>query len=238
MPRSLNEQLQRLQRLNGELRRDLEESETFIPKINDAIRQLESIGITSSTIILGEVVFDRTLSAASQTSDESQVIQAVIFTPVGLGAIVWDRETYLACLRARSFPESEAATHFMAFEDLAPALRALLLPQAPAAAGPTVSDRDPVSATRPRLELSVNRDLHQGGLCYGRCGKARRPIKVSQAMLVNCPRRNTTGAGLLFQPSPRSKARGLSRPRFHVDRIGSRCYIDGTGSSAILSFIH
>lgn len=121
--------LERLRMLNLVLRLRLEQAEARIPGINDLIQQLFAIELLPETALLGLVIFERHYSAQTGPQDSSQVLQAAILIPGGLGVVCWDSEDYLAF--RNHLPENlqELFLKFVPFDRCGSAVKALLLPQ-------------------------------------------------------------------------------------------------------------
>lgn len=88
----IRSQLEKLQKLNMDLRQRLEQAELTIPQLNEQIEHLVRIGLVHENVYLGDIVMDQT---HSDSSDMSTVKQAALLVPGGFGILHWDRE----CLR-------------------------------------------------------------------------------------------------------------------------------------------
>ncbi len=129
MPRRFQDRIDELRQLNIKLRSQLEQAETFIPELNRQIKQLANLQFAGDTVILGQVVYERHYAARSGPMDSSQVLQAALLAPGGIGVVLWDQAEYLAF---RSVPEprqSDVTIRFVSFEECEPAVRGLILPQ-------------------------------------------------------------------------------------------------------------
>lgn len=123
------QQLNSLRQLNVNIRHQLELVEARIPPLNELISQLAGVELLIDTALLGDIVFDRAYTPIPNYSDGSQLLQAAILIPSGMGLVLWDREEYLAFRDYEGPRFQDIHLRFSAFEELSPALKVLLLPQ-------------------------------------------------------------------------------------------------------------
>lgn len=128
MTRKLNEQFQRLEALNLEIRQRLELAEARVETANGLLAQLAATELVSDQIFLGDVIMQRAYSVRLDPTGSGQVIQAALTIRAGFGAIHWDSEE-LALLHNTPEFEAEAIDQMTPFDQCGPAIKALLLSQ-------------------------------------------------------------------------------------------------------------
>jgi hypothetical protein len=79
-------------------------------------------------VLLGDLVHE-SLYSVPIFGDGSQLFQAAILIPGGLGLVAWDREHYLSLQGPEGPGYHDARPRFTSFDDLGPALKGLLLNQ-------------------------------------------------------------------------------------------------------------
>ncbi len=79
--------------------------------------------------LLGLVVHMREYSPESQPNDSGLVLQAALDIPRGFGIAAWDSGNYAELRRSPEGLEFQRSLNFVPFDELEPAIRALLLPQ-------------------------------------------------------------------------------------------------------------
>lgn len=126
----LSENIERLRRLNLQVRQQLERAETVMPSINMLVDQLASVELVRGVAFAGEVIYDRALTAGAHLTDDSEMLQAAILVPGGVGVILWSREEFLAMNSGPIEPDlQQLRRRFVPFRECAPAIRGLLMPQ-------------------------------------------------------------------------------------------------------------
>jgi hypothetical protein len=121
-----NDYLEQLKNLNVETRRALERAELQIGSANQQLALLNATGLFSDQIVLGDLLLQRNYSARFGAKSDGQIIQAALALPGGFGAIFWDSEEFAALHQAPEL-ESEAFLRFTPFDELPPAIKALLV---------------------------------------------------------------------------------------------------------------
>lgn len=127
---TISNSLERLRNLNVTIRAQLEQAEAHIPDINIAIQQLSGIQLLPETALLGHIIFERHYCPINGPHDSSQVLQAALLIPQGIGVIMWDLEEYIAFRNNPDAHQGDLFLRFVGFDDLGFAIKALLLPQA------------------------------------------------------------------------------------------------------------
>ncbi|MEZ6093466.1 MAG: hypothetical protein R3C03_04390 [Pirellulaceae bacterium] len=128
---AISKLVEQLQDLIVRLRSQLEQSEAHIPIVNSAIRRLAELDLVTSQTLLGNVVHTQSYSPESGITDSGLVIQAALKIPEGLGVVTWDSERYMTLRQSPEGLESEAILRFTPYDELEPALKALLLAETP-----------------------------------------------------------------------------------------------------------
>ena len=144
---SITDSLVKLQRLNVSIRAQLEQAEARIPAINVAIEQLSGIQLLPETALLGHVIFERHYCPIVGPTDTSQVLQAALLIPQGLGIVMWTLDEYITFRNAPNNHQGDITVRFVGFDDLEFAIKGLLMPHTQ-----SLLDRVIQMATPPRQE--------------------------------------------------------------------------------------
>lgn len=116
---SFHEDQERLNRIDLLLRQRLDLAELYVPKFNDLIRRLATLGVWNDVVLLGDIIVQRPYSPGMGPIDSGQLLQAALLVPGGIGAAVWDTEEWLELRQTQFGLEREARLHFRSFDSLA-----------------------------------------------------------------------------------------------------------------------
>jgi hypothetical protein len=105
-----------------------DQAEAKMNEVNQLLGQLGKAGLVHQTVVLGEVIHHCYYSPQPEGHDSSQLVQAALSLPVGIGVVLWDSEKYSELREDPETLESEAPLRFVPFERCEVALKALLLP--------------------------------------------------------------------------------------------------------------
>ncbi|GAA4428799.1 hypothetical protein [Bremerella cremea] len=125
---SFHEDRRRLQAFNLSIRQRLEQAEARIPEINQLIDRVAWLGVMPNLALLGDVVIQRPYGGNTGPQDSSQILQAGLLLPGGLGATFWDMEELLQLRKENGGIVPHAASHFVPFDELSPGEKAILYP--------------------------------------------------------------------------------------------------------------
>jgi len=128
MSKEFDEMVTHLKWLNFWIRHSCDQAEAKMAEVNRLLEQLAETGWVQETVILGAVIHQRYYAPLSGGHDSSQVIQAALCVPGGLGVVLWDSEDYTSLSEIPQGLEAEARLGFRPFERCEPAIKALLLP--------------------------------------------------------------------------------------------------------------
>ncbi|HEY7427185.1 MAG TPA: hypothetical protein VH682_23325 [Gemmataceae bacterium] len=95
--------------LNFWIRHASDQADAKMREVNHLIRQLSVTGVVHDTVLLGPVIHRRYYAPQAGGSDSSQLAQAALCVPGGLGVILWDSEEYAELCEIAEGLESEAA---------------------------------------------------------------------------------------------------------------------------------
>lgn len=123
---SFHEVRRRLQEFNLRLRRRLEEAEARIPELNELIERVASLGVLPDLVLLGKVALQRPYDTGQGPEDSSQVLQAALLVPGGLGAVIWDTEDLLSVREEPGGLVPHAKSRFFPFDELSPGEKGVL----------------------------------------------------------------------------------------------------------------
>lgn len=124
---TLTDLVQQLNDLILRMRSNLEQAEAHVPKINEAITRLAALDLIPETSLLGHVVHERHFAPETGNPD-SQILQAAIFVPRGVGLVFWTTDEYMAFRNSARDLETDPLVHFVPWDDLESPIRALLFP--------------------------------------------------------------------------------------------------------------
>lgn len=128
MDQNFTDSLEHLKTINLEIRQRLELAEARINSANALLEQLAATQLANERIYMGDVVLCRPYSEQFEQTGYSQLVQAALSIPRGYGAVFWDSEE-LAALEGTQQLRLEAICRHVHFNQCAPAIKALLLPQ-------------------------------------------------------------------------------------------------------------
>lgn len=103
-------------------------ADCLVPGINDMLALMAGLGLLTDTVLLGEVICDRSYAYPPLDHESGQVVQAALLVPGGLGVVVWDSEEYVEYSRNPSRPDFDVRARFRPYRQCGQALRALILP--------------------------------------------------------------------------------------------------------------
>jgi hypothetical protein len=81
-------------------------------EVNQLLGQLGKAGLVHETVVLGEVIHHRYYSPQREGHDSSQLVQAVLCLPGGIGVVLWDSEKNTELRDVSDSLESEARLGF------------------------------------------------------------------------------------------------------------------------------
>jgi hypothetical protein len=122
----LTERVAELAQLAAMIRSGLDEAEATIPRLNDHLSELATLGIASHQVE-GPSIYARPAGLSNATNDEVCVFQAVLLMPGGIGAAVWNAEDYNEHLLDSVGEQSDLRDRFLPYEKLPPVVRATLV---------------------------------------------------------------------------------------------------------------
>ena len=125
---TINENLSHLRTLLLQMRSQLDQADAHVPEINNVVRSIAELQIVAERTLLGHVVHMQEYSPQTQPVDSGIVLQAALDIPRGIGIAAWDSEVYHQLRRSAEGLEFQRSLNFISFEELEPAIRALLLP--------------------------------------------------------------------------------------------------------------
>jgi hypothetical protein len=128
MPNNLNQSIRQLRQANLRLRQELERVEAFMPEINHQIAQLARLELVPHRFWLGAIVFHGGYGPESVSQHEGLVLQAALSSMAGCGLLCWSSEDFAEFQYRPNADVGSLAGKFAPYEQLAPALRALLSP--------------------------------------------------------------------------------------------------------------
>ncbi len=137
-----------LRQFNLQIRLQLEQAEAKIPALNEQIDQLSRTGLLQGEAVLGNVMCSRGYYNQPENSS-GLVIQAAALVPGGFGVVDWDTDDYRAVSESAGPSFSQARLRFRAFDQLEPALRAMLLPHVEPILNQLLAKAFPVHAEPP-----------------------------------------------------------------------------------------
>ena len=111
-----------------QMRSQLDQADAHVSDINLVVKSIGDLKLVTERTLLGHVVHMREYSPRAHQADSGLVLQAALDIPQGLGIAAWDSEEYA---ELRTSPEGlgpHASLKFVPFNELEPAVRALLLP--------------------------------------------------------------------------------------------------------------
>jgi hypothetical protein len=94
MSKEFDEMVAHLKWLNFWIRHSCDQAEAKMAEVNRLLQQLAETGWVQETVILGAVIHQRYYAPLSGGHDSSQVVQAALCLPGGLGVVLWDSEDY------------------------------------------------------------------------------------------------------------------------------------------------
>lgn len=129
MSRSFKKMVERLRRLDGQIRHAREQSEARVLEFNGLIRQLGAAGCVGPVVLLGRLLHRYEYTPGAGPSDSEQVVQAALSATFGFGVIMWNSEEYARLAALPDGPEAEAQLYYRPFDECEGVLQALLLPE-------------------------------------------------------------------------------------------------------------
>ena len=119
-----NDYIEDMKKLLAEGAHQLEHAEADAERINDLVKRIGALEIVPGAIFLGKNK-KRPYEDLGR-SDSSQIMQAVLLIPAGLGVCYFDMEEYGELQCDRNGLEREANRRFIPFMECGPAERAFL----------------------------------------------------------------------------------------------------------------
>ena len=111
-----------------QMRSQLDQADAHVSNINQIVKSIGDLKLVTERTLLGHVVHMQEYSPRSQMTDSGFVLQAALDIPKGLGIAAWDSETYAELRTSPEGLDPHASLKFVPFNELEPAIRALLLP--------------------------------------------------------------------------------------------------------------
>ena len=111
-----------------QIRSQLDQADAHVSNINQIVESIGDLKLITERTLLGHVVHMQEYSPRSQMTDSGLVLQAALDIPKGLGIAAWDSETYAELRTSPEGLDPHASLKFVPFNELEPAIRALLLP--------------------------------------------------------------------------------------------------------------
>ncbi|MCG8585862.1 MAG: hypothetical protein MI757_14235 [Pirellulales bacterium] len=126
----LNQQLANLRKLNLSIRQGLEKAELYIPKIDHQLEQLFAIGLLEQQMLLGDIVHETNYRKEYGPHDSNRVHLAALGIGFGgIGIVSLDSEHYWLMVNFDGPLDMRVTLNHTSFEQCAPGVRALILPQ-------------------------------------------------------------------------------------------------------------
>ena len=98
-----------------------------IPRINEAIARLAELDLIPETALIGHIVHERHYAPETGNTD-SQVLQAALLVPRGIGLVFWSTDEYMAFRDSGNDLGGDRLVPFLPWDELDSPIRALLFP--------------------------------------------------------------------------------------------------------------
>lgn len=123
--------LNSLQKLNLDLRRQLELAELLIPRVNQTIDQLHTVQFVDNLLFTAGMIFQQPYELGRGPSDSNQIFLAGLKIPGGVGVLMLDSELAWSLEQQNPVNPHWPGWSFTRFEDCADGLKSLILPKLP-----------------------------------------------------------------------------------------------------------
>lgn len=96
--------------------------------LNRVVNSISELQLVTDQTLLGHIVHRRDYAPGAGVRDSGIVLQAALVIPGGLGIVAWDSDVYATLRETPGGLSTEPHMRFLPFEQLEPAIKALLLP--------------------------------------------------------------------------------------------------------------